>query len=80
MPASRRNKLNKQRKPTKMGLIDSSCKRGLNSVKSRSPTKICHLESFENACLELFASFPLVANRHGSLYPGKVQSLESYEP
>ena len=48
--------------------------------KSRSPTKIYHLERFENACLELSASFLLVANRHGSLYPGKVQSLESYEP
>ena len=32
------------------------------------------LESFENAYLELFASYPLVANRHGSLYPGKVLS------
>ena len=39
-----------------------------------------HLERFENACLELFTSSPLVANRFGSLYPGKVQSLESYEP
>ena len=57
-----------------MGLIASSCKE-VNSEKSRSPTKIYHLESFENACLELFASSPLVAKRFGSLYPGKVQSF-----
>ena len=48
--------------------------------KSRSLTKIYHLESFENACLELFASSLLVANKFGFLYVGKVQSLEFYEP
>ena len=58
-----------------MGLIARSWKRG-SPWKEPVPNQNWSFREFENARLELFASSPLVANRHGSLYPGKVRSLE----
>ena len=50
-----------------MGLIARSWKRG-SPWKEPVPNQNWSFREFENARLELFASSPLVANRHGSLY------------